>query len=174
VLSFVISGILYVSEFCPRYARVLDFTWFGDGVMQWQLLGFAAMILLGSIYEILPRVMVKELPLPKFAKLHYWLSFVGMLLLVIPLVIGGVIQGEKLANPGIAFTDASAAALMALRISTTGQMLLLLGALLLAANIFTITLKWKLALLKSLIAAIKAPLEGEAVSLPRGKREVKA
>jgi hypothetical protein len=37
-------------------------------------------------------------------------------------------------------------------------MLLLLGSLLFAANIFGMTLKWKLALLKSLLAAIKAPL----------------
>jgi len=37
-------------------------------------------------------------------------------------------------------------------------LLILLGALMFAVNLFSMTLKWKLALLKSLIAAIKSPL----------------
>ena len=53
-----------------------------------------------------------------------------------------------------------------MRVSTIGLLLLLLGSLLFAANIFAMTFKWKLALLKSVIAAVKAPLEtcgGEAM-----------
>ena len=46
-----------------------------------------------------------------------------------------------------------------LRVSTTGLLFLLLGSLLFAANIFAMTFKWKLALIKSVIAAVKAPLE---------------
>jgi membrane-bound ClpP family serine protease len=42
-----------------------------------------------------------------------------------------------------------------LRVSTTGLLFLLLGSLLFAANIFVMTFKWKLALIKSVIAAIK-------------------
>jgi cytochrome c oxidase cbb3-type subunit 1 len=62
MLSFVVSGLLYISQFCPSYSQVLNFTWFNFGVTQWQLLGFAAMVLCGAIYEILPRVMGNELP----------------------------------------------------------------------------------------------------------------
>jgi hypothetical protein len=65
---------------------------------------------------------------------------------------------------------------MFLRVGTTGLMLLLLGSLLFAANIFGMTLKWKLALLKSLLAAIKAPLEttSASASLQRDQGEVKS
>ena len=116
------------------------------------------MILFGAVYEILPRVMEKDLPFPKFAKLHFWLALVGVLLFVIPLILGGVEQGKQ-----ADFNASSAAALKYLRISTTGQLLMLLGALLLLLNIFVMTLKWKLGLLKSLIAAVTAPLSDREV-----------
>jgi len=171
VLGFVISSVLYVSEFCPRYSRVLDFTWFSFGVTQWQLLGFAAMVLCGAIYEILPRMMEKALPFPKLAKWSFYL--LAALLFVIPLIIGGVEQGMKLRDANIPFADASAVALKFLRISTTGQLLVLLGALCLLLNIFAMIMQWKLALLKSFIAALRSPLPVPPIA-PPGDKGVKA
>lgn len=163
VVSFVVSGILYLGEFCPRGSRLVGFTWFGFGVTQWQLLGFAAMVLCGAIYEILPRVMEKELPFPKLAKLNFWLAAAGVLLFTVPLLIGGVEQGMKLRDVKVPFAGASSAALLFLRISTLGQALILLGALCLLLNIFVMTLQWKLGLLKAFVAAVKAPLETSEV-----------
>ena len=161
--SFIAANLLYISEFCPRYSRVLDFTWFNVGVTQWQLLGFAGMILCGAIYEILPRVMGKELPFAKLAKLNFFLLAGGTLLFVIPLLVAGVEQGKALNNAAIPFADASAVALKFLRISTTGQLLVLLGALCLLLNIFVMTLQWKLGLLKTVVGVVKDSLvEGSA------------
>ena len=162
-MSFVVSSLLYLGEFCPRASRVLDFTWFSVGVTQWQLLGFAGMILCGAIYEILPRVMGKELPFAKLAKLNFFLFAGGTLLFVIPLLIGGVEQGMKLRDANIPFADSSAVALKFLRISTTGQLFVLLGALCLLVNIFVMTLQWKLGLLKTVVGVVKDSLvEGSA------------
>ena len=86
-----------------------------------------------------------------------------MTVYVIPLVIGGVVQGMKLRNPNVAFADASSAALLFLRISTTGQLLILLGALCLLLNLFVMTIQWKLGLAKTVIAYIKSPLETSEV-----------
>ena len=74
----------------------------------------------------------------------------------------------KLNNPQIAFADSTNVALIFLRAGTTGLLFLLLGSLLFAANIFAMTLKWKLALLKSLLATVKAPLTipSASASLP--------
>ncbi len=162
-VSFVVSSLLYLAEFCPRGSRVVGFTWFGFGVTQWQLLGFAAMVLGGAIYEILPRVMEKELPFPKLAKLNFWLAAAGVLLFVVPLVIGGVEQGMKLRDANVPFAEVSSTALLFLRISTLGQGLILLGALCLLLNLFVMTLQWKLGLLKTFVAAVKAPLETSEV-----------
>ena len=163
MLSFVAANLLYLAEFCPRYSRVLEFTWFSVGVTQWQLLGFAGMIFCGAIYEILPRVMAKELPFPKLAKLNFFLFAGGTLLFVIPLLIGGVEQGMKLRDANIPFADASAVALKFLRISTTGQLLVLLGSLCLLLNILVMTIQWKLGLVKTVIAFIKSPLKTSEV-----------
>jgi cytochrome c oxidase cbb3-type subunit 1 len=163
MLSFVAANLLYISEFCPRYSRVLDFTWFNVGVTQWQLLGFAGMILCGAIYEILPRVMGKELPFAKLAKLNFFLFAGGTLLFVIPLLIGGVEQGKALNNAAIPFADTSAVALKFLRISASGQSLVLLGALCLLLNILVMTIQWKLGLLKTVVGVVKDSLaEGSA------------
>ncbi len=157
--AFVASGLLYVCQFCPQYSRVLDFTWFGFAQTQLQLLGFAAMILLGAMYDILPRVMGTPLPFPKFARLHFFLTLGGVLLFTIPLLIGGVKQGRMLADAQIPFATVNAGVLNFLRLSTTGQMLILVGALLLLLNIFVMTIKWKIGLFKAALAAVKAPLE---------------
>ena len=78
--------------------------------------------------------------------------------MVFPLLIAGIAQGIKLQHANVALADVNASALMFFRISTTGQLVLLLGALLFALNIFVMTIQWKIALLKTALAAIKAPL----------------
>ncbi len=158
MVCFILSGLMYVAEVCPRHTRFLEFTWFAPAQVQLQLLGFFAMVVFGAIYELLPGVMNQPLPFPKFAKAHFFVSIFGVALFVIPLAIAGVEQGIKLHNPDIALADANQSALMFLRISTTGQLFLLFGALLFAVNIFVMTIQWKIALLKAAFAAITAPL----------------
>jgi cytochrome c oxidase cbb3-type subunit 1 len=162
-LSFVASALLYLGEFCPRGSQVLDFTWYGFAVTQWQLLGFAGMILCGAIYYILPRIMDRELPFPGLARFSFFAFALGILFYVIPLLIGGVEQGMKLRDASVPFMDVSAATLLFFRISSSGQLLILLGALCLLLNLGSMTLHWKLGLLKTVIAAVKAPLPTEEV-----------
>jgi cytochrome c oxidase cbb3-type subunit 1 len=149
--SFIFSGLLLVASACPHMSRILGFTWFGFGQVQLQLLGFFAMIAFGAIYYLLPRVMGQSLPFPGFVRFHIWCCWLGILVFVFPLLIGGIIQGRANYDP--------AAALMSLRVSSTGLVLLILGSLLFFANIFVMAIRWKLALIKTVIAAIKAPLE---------------
>ena len=69
----------------------------------------------------------------------------------------------KLNNPQTAFADSTSVALIFLRAGTTGLLFILLGSLLFATNIFAMTFKWKMALLKTVIAYIKSPLETKEV-----------
>ena len=157
--AFVLSGLMLIASACPQISRVTEFTWFGPAQVQWQILGFFAIVMCGAIYELLPRVMGFGLPFPKFVRIQHWLFMLGILLWAGSLAVGGVEQGMKLANAQTAFADSTNAALMFLRVGTTGLLLILLGSLLFAANIFAMTFKWKLALLKTVIAYIKSPLE---------------
>jgi hypothetical protein len=79
----------------------------------------------------------------------------GTLLLIGSLAFAGVKQGSAGYDP--------ATALMGLRIATMGWTFFLLGSLLFAANIFVMTIRWKLSLVKTVIAYIKSPLETSEV-----------
>jgi len=169
---FVLSGLMLIAMACPQISRLTGFTWFGPAQTQLQLYGFFAMTMFGAIYYLLPRAVGFAWPFPKLARVHFWISLFGILLLVVPLAIGGVIQGLKWANPDVAVVDVTKATLPFLRVSTTGLLLILLGNLLFALNIFGLTLVWKLALLKRGMAFIKSPLA--TVSAWRGQGEVEA
>ncbi|HVU28084.1 MAG TPA: cbb3-type cytochrome c oxidase subunit I [Verrucomicrobiae bacterium] len=150
-VAFLLSSVLLLATGCSHFSRVVGFTWFTSAQTQLQIFGFFAIVICGAIYELLPRVMDFELPFPKFVRLQHWLFMLGVALLVVSLAVGGIKQGLN----NFDFQTQ----LPFLRVSTMGILLLLLGSLLLAANIFVMTLKWKLALLKSLLTAVKAPLE---------------
>jgi cytochrome c oxidase cbb3-type subunit 1 len=161
--AFILSGLMLVAAALPHLGRVLQFTWFGPAQTQLQLFGFFTITMAGAIYYILPRMMAFDLPFPKFVRLQHWLFMAGVALLVVSFAAGGVAQGLKLSHAGNSFLDVTQATLPFLRASTLGIIFLLLGSLLLAANIFVMTLKWKLALLKLAFAAVIAPLETSEV-----------
>jgi cytochrome c oxidase cbb3-type subunit 1 len=150
-VAFLVSSLMLIASGCPHFGRIVEFTWFAPAQTQLQILGFFTIVVCGAIYELLPRVMGFELPFPKFVRLQHWLFMLGVVLLVAPLAIGGIEQGLK--------NGSLESSLPYLRASTLGLLFLLLGSLLFAANILAMTFKWKLALLKSVISAIIAPLE---------------
>jgi cytochrome c oxidase cbb3-type subunit I len=161
--AFILSGLMLVAAGCPHFGRLTQFTWFGPAQTQLQLFGFFAITMFGAIYHILPRMMAFDLPFPKFVRLQHWFFMAGVAFLVVSLAIGGIEQGLKLSNAGNAFLDVTQATLPFLRASTLGIIFLLLGSLLFAANIFVMTFKWKMALLKLAFAAVIAPLETSEV-----------
>lgn len=148
---FLASALLLAALGCPQFGSVMEFTWLGQAQVQLHILGFATVILLGAIYEILPRVMGTELPFKKFVNVQHFLNVFGVALLVIPLAIAGIKHGHAGYDP--------APTKLWLMISTSGLLLLLVGSVLLLVNIFVMTIKWKIALAKSAFAAVTAPLE---------------
>jgi cytochrome c oxidase cbb3-type subunit 1 len=162
-VAFFLSSLMLVASGCPHFSRVVEFTWFAPAQTQLQILGFFTIVICGAIYELMPRVMNFELPFPKFVRVQHWFFILGIILLVVPLAIGGILQGIKLGNPNFPFANSTELAVQFLRVSTLGILFLLLGSLLFAANIFAMTFKWKIALLKSGIAAVTAPLETSEV-----------
>lgn len=134
-LSLKIVGAL------PGASSALEFTWFNVAQSQLNSYGFFAMGMFGAIYYIVPRVTGLEWPSRKAARAHFWLSAIGILLIVMPLAIGGVIQGSQLNNGQIAFMDLTRTSLHFLRISTIGDLLILIGNLLLALNLVALSVR---------------------------------
>jgi cytochrome c oxidase cbb3-type subunit 1 len=171
--AFILSGVMFILQACPHFSRVIEFTWFGPSQTLLQILGFFTVVMLGAVYELMPRVMGFGWPFPKMVRFQHWLFIAGIVLLVGSLAIAGVEQGLKLKNAA-AFAEVSSVTLLFFRISTTGLLFLLLGSLLFAANIFVMTAKWKLGLLKSCVTLVTAPLEtASASAVLRRDKEVR-
>ena len=134
VMAFVVSGLMNVAGAIPQISTVTNFTWFTVAQSQLNSYGFFAMTMFGAIYYIVPLVTGIEWPSTKSVKAHFWLAAIGIILVVVPLAIGGVVQGIKLNHPQIAFVDLTKATLPFLRASTTGDLLIAFGHLLFAMN----------------------------------------
>jgi cytochrome c oxidase cbb3-type subunit I len=158
-VMFLLSALMLMITGCTHFGGLVDLTWYGQAQTSLQIFGFLAVVIFAGAYELLPRIMGFELPFPKFVRFQHWCFMAGAVLLVLPLAIGGIEQGLKMNDPAVAFPDVVQATLNYLRISTLGLAFLLLGSLLFAANVFAMTLKWKLGLLKMIFAEVKAPLE---------------
>lgn len=158
-VAFLLSALMLISLGCPHFSQIVEFTWFGPAQTQLQILGFFTILICGAIYELLPRVMNFELPFPKFVRVQHWFFILGIIVWVGSLALGGIGQGLLPSITGLTFSDVMQSTLPCLRGSTLGLLFLLLGSLLFAANIFAMTFKWKMALLKKLYAAITAPIE---------------
>jgi cytochrome c oxidase cbb3-type subunit 1 len=135
VMAFVVAGLMNVAGAIPQISAVTNFTWFTVAQSQLNSYGFFAMTMFGAIYYIVPLVTGIEWPGQKSVKAHYWLAAFGIILVVAPLAIGGVLQGLKLNHPEIPFVDLTKATLPFLRASTTGELLIALGHLLFAMNL---------------------------------------
>lgn len=64
---------------------------------------FASFVLFGASYFLMPRLMGREWPKPKWIDLHFWLAFVGISLYVVGLSIGGWFQGRAMLDAATPF-----------------------------------------------------------------------
>jgi cytochrome c oxidase cbb3-type subunit 1 len=163
VWSLVLSGVMLAATAMPQVSRVTDFTWFAHAQNGLRLYGFFAMTMFGAAYYLLPRVAAAALPFAKLVRGHFWCGVIGTLLLVVPLAIGGGVQGAKWLNPEIVPVDVSKATLMFLRISTIGDTLLLLGNLLFLLNVSMLIVRHYRSVLRLALADATAPLEPAGV-----------
>jgi cytochrome c oxidase cbb3-type subunit 1 len=162
-VMFIVSTLMVISLGCPHFGRTAGQTWYVPALEYLQIFGFFSIVVCGGIYELLPRIMDFDLPYPKFVRVQHWCFMIGVVLLVIPLAIGGFEEGLKMKDPSVAFADIIQGTLMYLRVSTLGLAILLLGSLMLAANIFVMTIRWKLGLVTTVLDAVQAPLETQEV-----------
>lgn len=66
---------------------------------------FFTMVMFGSIYYIMPRMLKREWPSSMLISLHFWFVGLGITLYVLGLTIGGWIQGLEMNNSQIPFID---------------------------------------------------------------------
>jgi cytochrome c oxidase cbb3-type subunit 1 len=105
------------------------------------LYGFFTMVMFGSIYFIMPRVMNWEWPYPRLIALHFWLVLIGFAIYFIWLSIGGWLQGLAMLDEKTPFMQSVALTLPYLQARSIGGGLMTLGHLVFAAHFFA--MGWK-------------------------------
>ena len=79
------------------------------------LYAFFTMVMFGSMYYIVPRLVGREWRYASLIKLHFWASAYGIGLMVLLLLVGGFVQGLSLNDPTLAFSETTQSILPYLR-----------------------------------------------------------
>ena len=118
------------------------------------LYGFFSMVMFGSIYFIMPRVMKWEWPYPWMISAHFWLVLGGFAIYFTGLSFGGWYQGLAMLDKDVPFMDSVTLTIPYLQARTVGGALMTLGHLVFAAHFFM--MGWKFGP-KRLGASLLAP-----------------
>jgi cytochrome c oxidase cbb3-type subunit 1 len=141
-VAFVVSWLMNAAGAVPMVSTITNFTWYT--VAQWQLniFGFFVMTMFGAIYYIVPRVTGIEWPCAKSPRRHFWLAAIGIVLIVLPLAVGGLVEGFNWRNLKMTNVEVAKNALNFLRVSTLGELLILLGNLMLLGNLIGLSVRY--------------------------------
>jgi cytochrome c oxidase cbb3-type subunit 1 len=85
--------------------RVTHFTHYTIAHAHLGMYAFATMMMFGSIYYMVPRVIGREWPSAALIRVHFWGSALGITLYFVALTVGGIEQGLNLQNAEMPFLE---------------------------------------------------------------------
>lgn len=127
LMFWVIGTVQLIVGAIPAVSSLTDFTWFTIAQKNVWVYGFYALTIFGAMYYLLPRVMGIEWPSATMIKAHFGLTFAGVLLSYIALLVGGIAEGYLLTDPHNSFVTVLRTSLTAIRVSTVGDLFLVMG-----------------------------------------------
>jgi len=112
-LRFTVFGAISYTVFsavgvllCLRsVARYVNFTQASVAYYHMGLYAFVSMILFGSMYYIVPRLVGREWRYASLIKLHFWASAYGVGLMSLMLLAASVVEGSEHEDPTFIFTQ---------------------------------------------------------------------
>ncbi|HML96780.1 MAG TPA: cbb3-type cytochrome c oxidase subunit I [Thermodesulfobacteriota bacterium] len=134
-LRFVVFGaISYTAvsmqgsiEAIRAQSEITHFTHYTIGHAHLGLYAFVTMIMFGSIYYIMPRIVKWEWPYPRLIKVHFWLVASGVILYFAAMTVGGVFQGLYMNDAAKPFIDSVEVTRPYLMARSIGGSMMLLG-----------------------------------------------
>jgi cytochrome c oxidase cbb3-type subunit 1 len=118
---FSVVGLLISLRSTARY---FHFTEASVAYTHLGLYAFFTMIMFGSMYYIVPRLVGREWRYATLIKLHFWASAYGVGLMSVMLFLGGLAQGASQNDPSLPFIESVQSALPYLRGRTLAALLL--------------------------------------------------
>ncbi len=163
ILAFILASLMNAFSSLVQASQVTDLTWFAPAKEQLTAYGFFMMVMFGAAYYIVPQLIGMEFPSAKLINAHFWLATIGIALIVLPLAIGGIVQGCLLQNPGNGFLNVAKTMLMFLRLSTLGDLLILFGHLAFFFNVVGLVRQFYMARAAAAFAAATAEIGSAGV-----------
>jgi cytochrome c oxidase cbb3-type subunit 1 len=158
ILAFVIASLMNAVSSLIQVSQVTDLTWFTPARTHLYTYGFFAMVMFSAAYYIVPQLIGVEFPAPKLINAHLWLATIGILMIVLPLAIGGIVQGMMLQDPSNVFLKITKVSLMFIRLTIVGDILILLGHLAFAFNVIRLVRRFYQARAAAAYAAATAEI----------------
>ncbi len=104
-MSYTAFSIVGLVISLRSIARIVDFSEVSVGWTYMGLYAFFTMVMFGSMYYIVPRLVGREWRYATLIKLHFWGAAYGIGLMVLLLLAGGFVQGLNLDDPTMAFDE---------------------------------------------------------------------
>ena len=123
-MSYTVFSVIGILISLRSTARYLHFTQATIAYSQIGLYAFFTMIMFGSMYYIIPRLVGREWRYATLIKLHFWASAYGIGLMALMFLAGGFVQGASEQNPQLPFIESAASILPYLRAGTLATLLL--------------------------------------------------
>ena len=114
-ISYTVFSVLGVLISLRSVARYVNFTQVSIAYSHLGLYAFFTMVIFGSMYYIVPRLVGREWRYASLIKLHFWASVYGIGLMTLMLLAGGFLQGANMENPLLVFSESTESVLPYLR-----------------------------------------------------------
>lgn len=140
-MAYTVVSVQGMSMSLRSLNQITHFTHYTIGHSHLGLYAFFTMIMFGSMYYIIPRLVGREWPSATLIKIHFWTAAYGIGMMVFALSIGGWWQGLQLNDPEVGFSSVVEATLPWLRARSISGFLLLIAHFVFAYHFVLMLLK---------------------------------
>jgi cytochrome c oxidase cbb3-type subunit 1 len=123
-MSYTVFSVLGILISLRSTARYLHFTEASVAYSHLGLYAFFTMVMFGSMYYIVPRLVGREWRYATLIKLHFWGCAYGIGLMTLMLIVSGIVQGVSMNDATLPFNESVQGALPYLRGLTIAALLL--------------------------------------------------
>jgi cytochrome c oxidase cbb3-type subunit 1 len=123
-MSYTVFSVVGILISLRSVARYVHFTEASAAYSQLGLYAFFTMVMFGSLYYIVPRLVGREWRYATLIKLHFWASAYGIGLMTLMLLAGGYVQGVSANDPSLPYIESTQSVLPYLRGRTLAVLLL--------------------------------------------------
>lgn len=135
-ISYTLVSMIGSAMALRSVNEITHFTHFTVGHAHHGVYAFFTMVMFGSIYYMMPRLLKREWPSAFLIRVHFWMAAVGITIMLVALHVGGWIQGLQLNDSTVQFMDIVQATVPWLKARSVSGLLLMIAHIAFAVNFF--------------------------------------